>query len=244
MTSPDKSDSRVRTLVLVHSPLVGPGTWRALVPRLESRGYRVIVPDLRSALRAEPPLYFRIRRTIAEAIEAAAAADDLALVVHSGAGALVPMLVRSNRKIRRAIFVDALLPHPGKRWFDTAPAELASHLRALAKAGNLPRWHRWWPQGAMEELLPDEGQRAQFIAELHEVPVAYLDEAAPLGDVPPSAACAYLQLSAACETEADEAERRGWPVRRLDLNHLAPLTHAEEVAAESVKLLDECGAQS
>jgi hypothetical protein len=49
--------------------------------------------------------------------------------------------------------------------------------------------------------------------------------------------CAYLQLSAACSAQADEAERRGWPVRRLDLNHLAVLTHAAVVEAKLVELL-------
>jgi pimeloyl-ACP methyl ester carboxylesterase len=229
--------SQIRTLVLVHSPLVGPGTWRALAPLLEARGYQVLVPDLRGALRATPPLYFRIGRLIAEAIDGTPGQGEIALIVHSGTGALVPMLTRGNKRVLRAIFVDALLPHPGKRWFDTAPPELALHLRSQIKGGNLPRWHRWWPRGALEAILPDEAARATFIAELHEVPVAYLEEVAPFGDIPDRAACAYLQLSAACKAEADEAERRGWPVRRLDLNHLAMLTHAAEVEAALIALL-------
>lgn len=237
MTSPNTSESGIRTLVLVHSPLVGPGTWRGLAPLLAAHGHRVIVPDLRGALRADPPLHFRIGRSVAEAIEGAAGSDEITLVVHSGAGALVPMLARGNKHVRRAIFIDALLPHPGKRWFETAPRELVAHLRSLAKAGHLPRWHRWWPRGAMEALVPDQAQRAQFVAELHEVPVAYLEEVAPLGDIPDGTACAYLQLSSACKAEADEAERRGWPVRRLDLNHLAPLTHAAEVEVALTALL-------
>lgn len=34
-----------QTIVLVHSPLVGPGTWRKLTPLLEARGHSVLVPD-------------------------------------------------------------------------------------------------------------------------------------------------------------------------------------------------------
>jgi pimeloyl-ACP methyl ester carboxylesterase len=235
MDGTGKAEDRIGTLVLVHSPLVGPGTWRALAPRLEAHGYEVLVPDLRGALRAEPPLYFRIGRLIAETIDASR--GEIALIVHSGAGALVPMLARGNKRVRRAIFVDALLPHPGKRWFDTAPPDLVTHLRSQAKAGNLPRWHRWWPRGAIEAIVPDETTRAAFIAELHEVPLAYLEEAAPLGDVPRGVTCAYLQLSTACMPQAGEAERRGWPVRRLDLNHLALLTHPAAVEAEVMELL-------
>jgi hypothetical protein len=211
--------------------LVGPGTWRALAPLLEAGGRRTVVADFRKALLGAPPLYFSIGRSIAEQLSAIPPSDEIVVVVHSGAGALAPMLARNNRQIRRAVFVDALLPHPGKCWFDTAPATLAAHLHSLAKGGYLPRWHRWWPQGSIEAMIPDEAVRDAFIGELYEVPVSYLEEVAPLGDVPDTVACSYLQLSAACKADADGAKRRGWRVERLDLNHLAMLTHADQVAA-------------
>src|SRR5215470_9008736 len=92
-----ESDSRPATLVLVHSPFVGPGSWRALAPLLEARGFRVLVPDLRGALRETPPLYFKFGRLIAEAIDTAPGDDEIALIVHSGAGALVPLLARGSK---------------------------------------------------------------------------------------------------------------------------------------------------
>ena len=233
----ENTTTRTRALVLIHSPLTGPGTWRPLAPLCEARGHQVIVPDLRQALHEAPPLYFRLGRSIMERIATIPGGDEIALVVHSGAGALVPMLTRSNKRVRRAVFVDAILPHPGKRWFDTAPTALAQQLRSLAKGGRLQRWHRWWPRGSLEAMVPDADSRARFVAELHEAPLAYLEEVAPLGDVPESVACAYLQLSAAYERDANEAQRRGWPVRRLDLNHLAMLSHAAEVEGALTKLL-------
>ena len=48
--------------------------------------------------------------------------------------------------------------------------------------------------------------------------------------------CAFLQLSAGYAAEAGQAKGRGWPTRRLDLNHLAMLTHADTVARELVSL--------
>ncbi len=208
-------------LVLLHSPLVGPSTWASLAPLLRVRGHAVAVPDLTPLMAGEGPYY----PALAEA--ASAVAEDCILVVHSGAGALVPSIA-ILAPLRGAIFVDALLPHPGASWFAGVPEPLGARLRASAKDGRLPPWHAWWPKGAMEALLPDRAQGAAFIAEQGEVPVAYLDEVAPA--IPLSTPSAYLQLSGAYKDDADVAEAEGWPVRRLELSHLAMLSHPDTVA--------------
>ena len=215
-----------RTFVLLHSPFVGPGAWGALTASLASHGSKVVVPDFRDALNAAPPLYFQIARSIVDQMRSAGGTNEIALVAHSGAGALVPAIARRDDRIRSIVFVDAVMPHPGKRWLDIAPPELADRLMALAKGGRLPRWHRWWPKGALEAMVTDKAALSAFIAELHEIPTAYFEEIAPLGGVPSVAKCSYLQLSAPYKAECDEALRRGWRVERLDLHHLAMLTHA------------------
>jgi hypothetical protein len=51
------------------------------------------------------------------------------LAGHSGAGALLPAIVdeiaaggdAADVAVHCAIFVDAILPHPGQTWFETAP---------------------------------------------------------------------------------------------------------------------------
>ena len=53
-----------------------------------------------------------------------------------------------------AIYADAILPHPGHSWFDTAPADMRERLRAGALMGELPPWNEWWPPGALERLIP------------------------------------------------------------------------------------------
>jgi pimeloyl-ACP methyl ester carboxylesterase len=217
--------------VLLHSPLLGPRTWRALAAQIAARGTAASVADFRAALGGSPPLYFRVAQCVVEQIESAGLKQDVVLVVHSGAGALVPAIARRSGQIRGAIFIDAILPHPGKCWFDIAPTALASRLRARAKAGKLPRWHRWWPKETLEALLPDSEMRDAVVAELHEVPLAYFEEAAPLGDVPSALQCFYLQLSETYAPEAESAARRGWRVNRLFLHHLAMLTDAAEVDA-------------
>ncbi|MEJ0027780.1 MAG: hypothetical protein WDN01_17280 [Rhizomicrobium sp.] len=215
-------------LVLLHSPLVGPASWAKLAPLLRGRGHAVAVPDLTPLMAGEGPYY----PALAEAASSAVS-DNSILVVHSGAGALVPA-VAALVPPRGAIFLDALLPHPGASWFAGVPEQLGAKLRGLARDGRLPPWHAWWPKGAMEALLPDRALGAAFMAEQGEVPLAYLDEIAPA--IPLTTPGAYLQLSGAYREDADAAEAEGWPVARLALSHLAMLTHADAVGGEIERL--------
>lgn len=215
-------------LVLLHSPLVGPATWKAVAPLLQARGHDVALPDLAPIMAEDGPYY----PALAEAA-AAAITEPAILVVHSGAGALAPA-VAALEPVRGVVFVDALLPHPGDSWFAGVPERLGAHLRGLAKGGKLPPWHAWWPKGAMERLLPDRAAGAAFLEEQAELPMAYFDEAAP--DIPLTTPSAYLQLSEAYAADADAAEGADWPVLRLALNHLAMLTHPQPVA-DAVLLL-------
>jgi hypothetical protein len=154
-------------------------------------------------------------------------------VVHSGAGALVPPIA-ALEAVKGVVFVDALLPHPGESWFGGVPEQLGSRLRGMAKDGKLPPWHAWWPKGAMERLLPDRASGAAFLAEQSELPLAYFEESAP--EIPLTTPSAYLRLSEAYDADADAAEGAEWPVLRLNLSHLAMLTHPQPVA-DAIMLL-------
>lgn len=218
-------------LVLLHSPLINPVEWHKLAPLLEAKGHDVSVPGYRHVLEQAPPYYEKIAREIARQ-----SVEPSVLIVHSGAGALVPVL-EGAVPLQAAIFVDALLPHPGKCWFDTVPEAVAAHLRSLETDGHLPPWNRWWPGGALEAMLPDPAMRAAFIASLPSVPIRYFEEPAPAASLQKEISCAYLQLSSGYDAEANEVRNCGWPTRRLALNHLAMLTHPGDVANELCCLL-------
>ncbi|MBS0470043.1 MAG: alpha/beta hydrolase [Proteobacteria bacterium] len=203
-------------LVLLHSPLVSAATWERLAPLLRARGHAVEAPDLQPLLMGGAPYYSCIAETIRS--------EDAIVVAHSGAGALVPLAEAA----RGAIFLDAILPHPGRSWFENAPPALAAHLIGLAKEGMLPPWHRWWSQDAVARMLGDVDAATRFAAMLKPLPLGYLTEKAPERTF--AAPAAYLQLSAGYDGEAADAARRGWPVSRLALNHLAMLTHPELIA--------------
>ncbi|HEY4941076.1 MAG TPA: alpha/beta fold hydrolase [Rhizomicrobium sp.] len=218
-------------LVLLHSPLVGSGTWQAVASLLRARGHDAVVPDLAPVMRDGLPYYPSLANVAADAV--GASSDKAILVVHSAAGALVPAIAQ-RVPLAGAIFVDALLPHPGRSWFETAPEALNVHLRGLARDGRLPPWDRWWPKGAIQTLLPDFVQYEQFVAELAELPLAYFEETAPA--MPLTTPSVYLQLSDGYKEDADKAEAAGWPVTRFRSHHLAMLTHPDVVADEIDRL--------
>ena len=196
---------------------------------------RAVLIDASMGLRAEASFYDALAAAAAGQIERRST-----LVVHSGAGALVPSILRAaGGRVHAAIFVDALLPHPGRSWFDTAPAALAERLRREAVDGRAPPWPDWLPAGLLERLLPDRRMRETLIGGAPSVPLAFLDEPAPDGPASTRPGYAYLQLSEAYDREAAQARASGWPVGRLEGHHLSIATSPSVVAAALVELAGE-----
>jgi pimeloyl-ACP methyl ester carboxylesterase len=129
-------------LLLVHSPLVGCGTWDLVAAELVKVGCEVNVPDLTGTVTAGPPFSVRQAQVIADS----AAGPPAILIGHSGAGPLLAAAGAMTREgVRGYIFVDAGLPAPGQAWMQTVPAELAAQVREMADAqGWLPPWPQWW----------------------------------------------------------------------------------------------------
>jgi pimeloyl-ACP methyl ester carboxylesterase len=215
-------------VVLVHSPLVGRGTWEPVATDLAEAGYPVVIPDLSGAVSAGPPYHLRQAEVIA-----GSAADQPALLVgHSRAG---PLLATAGAMlgggVRGYIFVDARLPRPGCSWIDTAPPGLVAQLRETAgPQGRLPPWSQWWGEEELAALLPDPAVRQHFAAGCPRLPLAMFEEIHPPVPGWPDAPGGYLQLSEAYEDEAAKAGELGWPVRRELSHHLALLTEPGRVA--------------
>jgi hypothetical protein len=221
---------------MIHSPLVGSSTWDRCADLLRKIDYEVIAPSLSDALVIGPPYYEPMAGRLAAAVPATA--DVVAIIAHSGAGALVPAVAERLHARCYGIFVDAILPHPGKSWLQTAPAQLRAHLQALVRDGTLPQWDRWFPAGTIEILLPDASLRERFVGELPRIPFNYLEEHAPSANVDALVGCGYLRLSRSYEDMAAKAEQLGWPVQRELADHLAILTRPEIVCAAIVRLFE------
>jgi len=77
------------TLALVHSPLVGPSSWRPFTNVACARGFDVIRPDLTGVVDAERPQW---RYIVDTAVDSTSDRKELVVVGHSGAGAFLPAI--------------------------------------------------------------------------------------------------------------------------------------------------------
>jgi hypothetical protein len=218
--------------VLLHSPVVGPTTWKWVASALRGDGHDVVVPDLVEVAQTGDPGAF------ATAAARAADRDEETLIVgHSGAGAVLPLIAAAMiEPPRRIVFVDAGLP-PAAGVF-TAGGGFMGTLRALARDGVLPRWSDWWAPGALETLVADKRRRATVEAELPQIPLSFYDTPihVPMGWSDRSAA--YLLLSEAYRSDASAAAALGWPVVERIGGHLDIVNDEAAIAAILTGFLD------
>ncbi len=210
------------SFVLVHSPLVGPTTWRPVADRLRQRGHEVVVPSL-SGLGDDPqPSWPRLVDAVATATP-----DDAVLVAHSNAGLLVPQLVHRRGPLA-VVFVDARLPPRGGRCAMASP-EFREFLVGLAVDDRLPPWTRWWASDT-DALFPDSTTRAAFQEEEPQLPLSYFDQEVPVPAGWDRVRLHYLQFSPAYDEDARDAVARGIPVTHLPAEHLHMLVDPDAVA--------------
>jgi hypothetical protein len=221
--------------VLLHSPLIGPLAWSAVAGELAKRGIGVILPVIPPLGELTASLYAGVSHAVASQI--LGQDGPFVLAVHSGAGGLAPAIVAAaGRQVEAVLYVDAILPHPGRSWFETASDALGEYLKAKVVDGMVPAWDQWLPPQALAKLLPDYVMREAFVAELKPTPLAWFEERAPEIDLPPDVGSGFLRLSESYDSEAEEAQRLGWPALRRNLHHLAMATHPEDVTTNMLAL--------
>jgi pimeloyl-ACP methyl ester carboxylesterase len=200
--------------VLVHSPLVGPGTWSPVARGLERRGRNVVVPSLLGAAGAPPRRWQHCVEAVRDAV--GPLSNRIVLVGHSGGGLLLPTIAAAvAAPLSRLIFVDSGVPATtGETPLARHPSAL-DHLRTLAVGGTLPPWSSWWGEDAMRDLVPDEALRAALTREMPSLPLSYFEQRVPSPVGWERVPCAYLLLSDAYRDAAAEARERGWRVEEI-----------------------------
>jgi hypothetical protein len=215
---------------LLHSPVVGPTTWKWVSEELQGMGHEVGI------LVISPPATFRgWEEVVEEVVAQVTGQDDAIFVAHSGAGPLLPTIVdRSKTRGSSMVFVDAGIPATAAIT-PLMPEVLLQQLSAIAVDGLLPPWSEWFGPDVMASLVPDSDKRELIEIELPRIPLSYFYGSVPPVRKWPADRNGYVLLSDGYLDDAEEARRRGWPVVQLLGEHLDLITKAPEVALAVVQ---------
>ncbi|GAA0915271.1 alpha/beta fold hydrolase [Virgisporangium aurantiacum] len=108
------------TVTLLGGSGLGPWAWQRVVPLLHSRGIRTRTPRLR-------PTASSLTDWIDDATDPGG--TDVTLVAHSFAGYVAAgLLARDPARISTVVFLDAVLPQPGRSWFDVMGPDVEAYL--------------------------------------------------------------------------------------------------------------------
>jgi pimeloyl-ACP methyl ester carboxylesterase len=130
-------------IVLVHGAWGGAWIWRRVLGPLRAAGHEVHAVTLtgdgeRAHLRRP---YISLQDHIADVVGLVEAEElnDLVLVGHSYGGMVITgaaaaLLARDAKRVRKLVYVDAMVPLPGEGWGDAHPPEIVASRRALAAA--------------------------------------------------------------------------------------------------------------
>ncbi|MEO6572079.1 MAG: alpha/beta hydrolase [Ilumatobacteraceae bacterium] len=223
------------TLLLVHSPLVGPSSFRPVLELARDRGIEVRLPDLTGVASAAPTPW---RRMVDVAVHCADGIDDLVVVGHSGAGAVLPQIAhRLGDRCSALIFVDAVVP-PSSGAHRTA-GRMLEFLDRLTVDGRLPAWIDWWPQDRVDAMVGSMAAQDELRADMPHLQRSFYDDAIPVPTGWSDAPCAYLQLSRAYDQERSDAAAFGWPSSTIDGTHLSTYTDPSTVLDAVSGLVDQ-----
>ena len=221
--------------VLVHSPLVGPGTWSPVARELERRGGHALVPALHGRAGAPPGNWRDCVEAARDAVQTLS--EPIVLVGHSGGGLLLPVIADAVAPpVSGLIFVDSGVP-ASTGVTRLVRSSVLDRLRTLAVGGVLPPWSTWWGEDTMRDLVPDEALRSQLTREIPSLPLAYFEQCIPSPVGWDRVPCSYLLLSDAYREAAAEARERGWRVEEfLGAHHLHIAVAPEAVTDALIRL--------
>lgn len=166
------------------------------------------------------------------------------IVVGYSAGTVLATWLAPRIGASALLLVDGDIP-PASGPCPILPERVVSLLRRRAGADGLPRWSDWWTDLSMEEeigLAPLARNRPDLVEpmsrEERRFPTDWLDQTLDLtdwSDIPTG----YLRLSRFFDEQASEAEKRRWPVQRIDGSHLHPAIMGTETAGALMALAGE-----
>jgi pimeloyl-ACP methyl ester carboxylesterase len=221
----------VNTVVLVHSPLVGPETWDGVVSCLSRKGIEACNPSL-AGVDPGPEFW----AACAHAVQAQAPDGPALIVGHSGIGPILPYIAEIRGDVVGAIYADASLPTEDSCWLEGFPEP-----PELIDDAFVPNM---WTDEATWALVGIEPQRrAALAANARLLPLSVYQEPYP---VPPDwrdLPSAYLAFvpNPFYEPLARKARDMGWPTRELAGAHFHMLVDPGAVTEAIQELAAELG---
>ena len=217
--------------VLLHSPLVGPLTWKMVGEEMRQRGFDVMIPALADSADSQEPFWKQHAESVSKALAQLPEETPLVLAAHSGAGPLLPAIRQMTpNPVRAYVFVDAGIPRDGASRLDLMksedPAWANDFQRELERGGRFPTWSF----DDLQEVIPNPLLRERMVAELNPRGLDFFTESIPVFKGWPDAPCAYIQFSAAYNQPAAEARRKGWSSQKLEAGHFHMLVEPHKVS--------------
>jgi len=221
-------------LALIHSPLLGPLTWKRTAAVLSARGVSVLQPELRDEPASRLPFWQQQAESAAQALNGSAGAQPLVLVGHSGAGALLPAIRQAmGRQVAGYVFVDAGLPVDGQTRLATFGDQEASFREFLTSGGRFPNW----TTADLQEIVPNPALAERLAADQRPRGLPFWEEPIPVFSGWPDAPGAFLLFTETYRRAAGEARALGWPVREMPAGHFHMLVDPDGVAGAMLELI-------
>ncbi|MEH2624649.1 pimeloyl-ACP methyl ester carboxylesterase [Bradyrhizobium sp. AZCC 1719] len=221
--------------VLVPGPLVRASSWEPTAQELRKSGHDVQTPDV---LDNRPPAW---RDWTSHLLQRITSCHEPILVGHSSASVLVADLA-CRLPCRSVVIVDGEVP-PSRGAASPVRPALRDFIRSIAASdGTLPIWSRWFAGDikrtslvGLDLLARDPIAFAEFERGLPKLSVDWFDDTIELADWDHVAA-GFIQCSPIYDHATLEAQRRGWPVIRLQGTHLHPTLEPVETMLAIVSM--------
>jgi pimeloyl-ACP methyl ester carboxylesterase len=225
--------------VFIHSPLVGPLTWKLVADQMRQRGIDVVIPTLVDTPDSQEPYWKQHAESVSQALAQIPNDTPVTLVAHSGAGALLPAIRESlPNPVNAYVFVDAGIPRDDATRLDLMKSEDSEWAKQfqqdLENGGYFPNWS----MEALRDIIPDDKLRAQMAAEINPRALDFFTETIPVFKAWPDAPCVYILFSEPYKSAAVEARALGWPTYELEAGHFHMLVDAKAITDLIVEALN------
>jgi pimeloyl-ACP methyl ester carboxylesterase len=233
------------TFVLVHGAWSGGYIWRQVAERLRKNGHAVFTTTNtglgeRAHLLSKSITIDTFVKDVTGVIEAEELSNVI-LVGHSfGGSAITGVADAIPEKIRHLVYLDSLLPQPGKALMDTLPPEVAAARRKLAQetSGGVSM-----PAARTDPtMVPNDADRAWLDRRATPQPLGSYETPLilknPIGNNVPRTyiACTNPFLAITRASKEWVKSQQGWGWLEIATGHVAQVTAPDELTAMLQKI--------